>query len=134
MEEPCQDKYNEGSSNQAGGGAPVPNLKVNRIIKHLQHEIFPINIDPAPQIGEAGGQEVEMVGFRQVKTKQVQDTDDHMKHSGNPEVEGEIGNEIPDQFGGIRNILRSNRQIVVYVAIYDQVDYTSEQPLKPLLV
>ena len=38
-----------------------------------------------------------MVCFRQVETKQVQNANDQMKLSGDPQVEGKIGDQIADQ-------------------------------------
>ena len=75
-----------------------------------------------------------MVCFRQIETKKMQDANDQVKLSGDPQVKGKIGDQIADQLNGIRYIHRGNDEVIIDVAIQDEVDHTSEHPLKPFLI
>ena len=67
--------------------------------------------------------------FRQVETKQVQNANDQMKLSGDPEVKGKIGDEKADQLESIGYILRDNHEVIINVTIQDEVDHPPEHPL-----
>src|SRR6266545_5404331 len=112
----------------------MPDSEVGGVIKHLHHEVLPIDIDPAPYIGEAGGQEVEKVCFRQVETKQMQNANDQVKLSGNPEVKGKIGDQIADQPECIGYICRRHHDVIINVTIQDEVDDPSQHPLQSFLI
>ena len=44
----------------------------------LRHEVLPVDVDAAPVVGEAGGQEVQPVGLGQVEAEQAQHADDQV--------------------------------------------------------
>ena len=54
-------------------------LKVRRQIADLHHEVFPIDIDPAPEIADAARQEILPVGFWQVVSEQMEHPDYDVK-------------------------------------------------------
>ena len=75
-----------------------------------------------------------MVCFRQVETKQVQNGNDHMKLPGNPEVQGKIGDQKADQLKSIGYISRGHHEVIINVAIQDQVYHPAQHPLYSSLV
>src|SRR5688572_11403266 len=75
-----------------------------------------------------------MMCFRQVETKHVQNANDHVKLSGNPEVEAKIGDQIAYQLESIGYISRGNHEVIVDVTIQDEVDHPSEDPLDSGLI
>ena len=70
-----------------------------------------------------------MVCFRQVETKQVQNADDQVKLSGNPEVEGKIGDQIPNQLERVGYIPWGDHKVIIDETIEDEMDHPSEYPL-----
>src|SRR5262245_29380232 len=103
MEEPSQRKYNEGRRCQAGHCSPLPNLEVNGVVEDLQHKVFPIDVDPVPQVGEAGGKKVKMVGLRQVEAEEMQHADNDVKLTRYPDIETEIGYQVAHQLACVRH-------------------------------
>src|SRR5215216_4974269 len=75
-----------------------------------------------------------MVCFRQVETKQVQNTNDQVKLSGDPKVERKIGDQITDQLERIGHILRGDHEVVIDVTIQDELDHPAEYPLQSYLI
>ena len=75
-----------------------------------------------------------MVCFRQIEAKQVQNANDYVKLSGDPKVEGKIGDQVADELERIVYVPRSDHQIVIYVTVQDKVEYPPEHPLHSLLV
>ena len=56
------------------------------IEEELHHEVFPVDVNPAPEVGEACGEIIEMVCLRQVKTKHVQQTHNQVESSGDTQI------------------------------------------------
>src|SRR5574338_584998 len=75
-----------------------------------------------------------MVGLRQVKAKQVQNANDQMKLSGDPEVEGKIGDQIADQLNGIGYVSRGDHEVIIDVTIEDQVYHPPDHPCDSPLI
>ena len=46
--------------------------KYSRVVEDLHHEVLPVDVDPAPEVGEARREEVVVVRLGQVEAEQVQ--------------------------------------------------------------
>src|SRR5919198_1436085 len=75
-----------------------------------------------------------MVCLRQIETKHVQNANDHVKLSGNPQVKTKIGDQIADQLGSIGYIPRGNHEVIVDVAIQNEVEHTPDHPFDSGLI
>ena len=60
---------------------------MSRIEEELHHEVLPVDINPAPEIGETRSQKVEMVCLRQVKTKHVQQTHNQVERPRDTQIQ-----------------------------------------------
>jgi hypothetical protein len=63
MEEPGEQKDDRCGYYQADSLAPIPETKVNRIVKMLEHEVFPVDVYSPPQISETGCKEIAIMRF-----------------------------------------------------------------------
>ena len=69
MEEPGSQKDQETRENKGGGLPPFLQPEPEGIKKNLRHKIFPINIDPAPKVRKAGGEEIAVVCLGQMEAE-----------------------------------------------------------------
>ena len=54
-----------------------------------------------------------MVCFGQVEAKQVQNANDQVKLSGNPQIEGKIGDQKADELRSSGYFLWGNHQVII---------------------
>ena len=52
----------------------------------LHHEVFPVNVNATPEIGEACGEVIQMVGLGKIKTKHEQQTYNQVERSRDTQV------------------------------------------------
>ena len=72
MQQPGGEKGRQRRHRQRTQWAKLPQGEMRRIEEKLHHEVLPIDINPAPEISETRSQQIQMVGFRKIKTKHVQ--------------------------------------------------------------
>src|SRR4029077_17013993 len=82
MQRPRRNKGRQCSYRHGTKCAYLPHHReMRRVKKELHHEVLPIDVDSAPEVGETRSQEIEMVCLGKVEPKHVQETDDEMKIS-----------------------------------------------------
>ena len=74
---------------QRRGSAAAPQPEEAGVVHQLHHEVLPVDVDAAPEIGEARRQVIEVMRFRQAETEQVQYPDDQVELAGHAQVEQE---------------------------------------------
>ena len=110
VEKPCREEHTQRRHDECPGVAPSAEPEVGRVIEQLQHEVFPVDVDAAPEVREARGKEVAAVRLGQVESEEVQHPDNEVELPGDPQVEEEVGHEElherarPDDLGGPQRV------------------------------
>src|SRR5580693_6999382 len=87
MQEPCHDYNQRCGQELCSKLALPPHLEIGREVDNLHHEVFPINIDPTPEVVDAARQQITAVGRWQVVSKEVQHSDDDVELARHSQVE-----------------------------------------------
>ena len=98
VQEPCHQERECRREHERPRVAEPAQPKEGRVVEDLHHEVFPVDIDAPPEVGEARREEVAMMRFREVEPEEVQHADDEMKlprdahvqQEGRNHVEGEV--------------------------------------------
>ena len=75
---------NKGNQRGHGHRPDWPNLsqlEMGWIKEKLHHEVFPVDINAAPEVGEACGEIIQVVSLGKVKTKHEQQTHNEVESS-----------------------------------------------------
>ena len=68
--------------------------KTTGIEEEPDHEVFPVDVDPPPVIGEPRRQQVVMVGLRKLKAEEMKHAGGHVKLTRDLEIEQVVANEV----------------------------------------
>jgi hypothetical protein len=120
MQEPG-DRDTKPVAQRALGLSEFPEPEIGRVIEHLDHEVFPVDVDAPPELGEARGKTIAVIRFRQVEPEQMQHPDDEMKLSGNTKIEQKVRNQVLAEISRRHNLRRVDRKVVVDDAIEDEM-------------
>jgi hypothetical protein len=134
VQKPGHCKNRQCRKHDGGGVSPLPQTEVRGIIHHLHHEIFPVDVDAAPEIGKARRQVEEPVCLRQAEPEQVQHPDNQMELSGHPQIEQEVRNEVLGQLCRRRDIRLRYDHVLINEAVSNQMRYTADHPPNAALI
>src|SRR4029434_37700 len=98
-------------------------------VHELHHEVFPVNVDAAPEIGKAGRQVIQVVGFGQAKAEQVQHAADQVELTRDTEVQSKCREQKLHQVTQAAQFHRVAAQEHVHVAVENQLDQAANYPL-----
>ena len=79
VQEPCHEERECGREHECLRVTKLAQPEEGRVVEDLHHEVFPVDVDAPPEVGEARRQEVAVMRFRKVEPEQVQHADDEMK-------------------------------------------------------
>src|SRR5688500_3204009 len=116
------------------GLSPTAQPEIERLVEKLHHEVFPVNIYPAPEIREAGRKIVKMMRLRQPEAKKVEHADDQVKLARNSKVEKKPGYYELSEVFWRRNFRGRNRPVIIDHPVKDEVNHSPGHPVDAGLI
>ena len=139
--EPLHDVEEPGGDEREGGGehqrlrvAEPAQTEEGRIVEDLHHEVFPIDVDPPPEVREARRQEVAVMRLREIEAEEVQHPDDDMEVPRDAEVQQVGRQHVDEELAEVGDRDRVERQSVVDDAIQNQLQQATPDPLDADLI
>ena len=134
VQEPRHQEHEQGRKHQRHG-VPVPaQLEVRRVVEHLEHEVLPVDVDPAPEVRDARREEVLVVRLRQPEAEQVQHAHDQVELARDPQVQQEVRDHVLREIARAVNLRRREREVVVDDTVEDEVNDPAHHPVHADLV
>ena len=72
VESPRNEQHERSRDYQRPDGTKFAQPEIDRVVEDLQHEVLPVNVGPAPEVGEARRQQILVLRLGQPKPEQVE--------------------------------------------------------------
>ena len=89
----------------------------DRIEEKPDHEVFPVDVDPPPVVGEARRQQVVVVRLGELEAEEVEHAAGHVKLARNLEIKQVVADQVASETGQVVHPRGRDQQLVVDQAI-----------------
>ena len=111
---------------QRDGLRPALQAEDDRVEDDPHHEVFPVDVDPPPVVGESGRQQVVVVGLGEPEAEQVEHAAGHVELARDAEVEQVVGDQVERQARRVVDLVGGDQQLVVDHPVEQELDRPAE--------